>query len=124
MLELSHLSKRYGSLEALHDLSFTVREGEIFGFVGANGAGKTTTMRIVLGVLDLSTEDACTNLVRATIEQLGGLTVLVNNAVASPDGHDASVADMDTGFWEAALRVNLSGTISAARLTWGGSSAG
>jgi NAD(P)-dependent dehydrogenase (short-subunit alcohol dehydrogenase family) len=57
---------------------------------------------------DLSTEVACTNLVRTTIEQLGGLTVLVNNAVASPEGHDAAVADMDTGFWEAALRVNLS----------------
>jgi NAD(P)-dependent dehydrogenase (short-subunit alcohol dehydrogenase family) len=57
---------------------------------------------------DLSTEDASTSLVRATIEQLGGLTVLVNNAVASPDGHDAPVAEMDTGFWEAALRVNLS----------------
>jgi ABC-2 type transport system ATP-binding protein len=52
MLELSHLSKRYGSLEALHDLSFAVSEGEIFGFVGANGAGKTTAMRIVLGVLE------------------------------------------------------------------------
>ena len=52
MLELNHLSKRFGSLEALHDLSFTVREGEIFGFVGANGAGKTTTMRVVLGVLE------------------------------------------------------------------------
>ena len=52
MLELSHLSKRYGALEALHDLSFTVKPGEIFGFVGANGAGKTTTMRVVLGVLE------------------------------------------------------------------------
>ena len=52
MLELSHLSKRYGALEALHDLGFTVRPGEIFGFVGANGAGKTTTMRVVLGVLE------------------------------------------------------------------------
>jgi ABC-2 type transport system ATP-binding protein len=52
MLELSHLSKRYGALEALHDLSFTVSPGEIFGFVGANGAGKTTTMRVVLGVLE------------------------------------------------------------------------
>jgi ABC-2 type transport system ATP-binding protein len=52
MLELSHLTKRYGQLEALHDLSFTVRPGEIFGFVGANGAGKTTTMRVVLGVLE------------------------------------------------------------------------
>jgi ABC-2 type transport system ATP-binding protein len=52
MLELNHLSKRFGSLEALRDLSFDVREGEIFGFVGANGAGKTTTMRLVLGVLE------------------------------------------------------------------------
>jgi NAD(P)-dependent dehydrogenase (short-subunit alcohol dehydrogenase family) len=57
---------------------------------------------------DLSTEDACTTLAHAAIEALGGLTVLVNNAVASPDGHDAAVVDMDTGFWEAALRVNLS----------------
>ena len=52
MLELRHLTKRYGALEALHDLSFTVQPGEIFGFVGANGAGKTTTMRVVLGVLE------------------------------------------------------------------------
>jgi ABC-2 type transport system ATP-binding protein len=52
MLELSHLTKRYGALEALHDLSFSVQPGEIFGFVGANGAGKTTTMRVVLGVLE------------------------------------------------------------------------
>jgi ABC-2 type transport system ATP-binding protein len=52
MLELDHLTKRYGALEALRDLSFDVRQGEIFGFVGANGAGKTTTMRVVLGVLE------------------------------------------------------------------------
>ena len=52
VLELSHLTKRYGDLQALRDLSFTVQPGEIFGFVGANGAGKTTTMRVVLGVLD------------------------------------------------------------------------
>jgi len=55
MLELDHLSKRYGELQALRDLSLTVREGEIFGFVGANGAGKTTTMRAVLGVLEVDT---------------------------------------------------------------------
>ena len=52
VLELSHLTKRYGQLEALRDLSFVVRPGEIFGFVGAKGAGKTTTMRVVLGVLE------------------------------------------------------------------------
>jgi ABC-2 type transport system ATP-binding protein len=51
-LELDRLTKRYGALEALHDLSLSVGSGEIFGFVGANGAGKTTTMRVVLGVLE------------------------------------------------------------------------
>ncbi len=52
MLGLSHVTKRYGQLEAVRDLSFTVRPREIFGFVGANGAGKTTAMRVVLGVLE------------------------------------------------------------------------
>jgi ABC-2 type transport system ATP-binding protein len=49
-LELRGLTKRYGDLVAVRDLSFDVRPGEVFGFVGSNGAGKTTTMRIVLGV--------------------------------------------------------------------------
>jgi len=50
-LELRGLTKRYGSLTAVRDLSFDVRPGEVFRFSGSNGAGKTTTMRIVLGVL-------------------------------------------------------------------------
>ena len=50
-LELRGLTKRYGTLVAVRDLSFAVHPGEVFGFVGSNGAGKTTTMRIVLGVL-------------------------------------------------------------------------
>lgn len=50
-LELRGLTKSYGSLRAVRDLSFDIRPGEVFGFVGSNGAGKTTTMRIVLGVL-------------------------------------------------------------------------
>lgn len=50
-LELRGLTKRYGNLVAVRDLSFEIRPGEVFGFVGSNGAGKTTTMRIVLGVL-------------------------------------------------------------------------
>jgi ABC-2 type transport system ATP-binding protein len=52
MLELRGLTRRYGDLVALDDVSFTVAEGQMFGFVGPNGAGKTTTMRIVLGVLE------------------------------------------------------------------------
>jgi ABC-2 type transport system ATP-binding protein len=51
ILEIDRLCKRYGDIEALRELSFEVRPGELFGFVGANGAGKTTTMRIILGVL-------------------------------------------------------------------------
>ncbi|MGA2283135.1 MAG: ATP-binding cassette domain-containing protein [Candidatus Dormibacteria bacterium] len=51
VLEIDQVSKRYGSVLALQELSFEVRAGELFGFVGPNGAGKTTTMRIVLGVL-------------------------------------------------------------------------
>lgn len=50
-LAIEHISKRYGDVVALDDMSFEVRPGEIFGFVGSNGAGKTTTMRIALGVL-------------------------------------------------------------------------
>ncbi|GAA2721921.1 ABC transporter ATP-binding protein [Cellulomonas aerilata] len=50
-LEIDHLHKSYGSLRALRDLTFDVKAGEIFGFVGSNGAGKTTAMRIMLGVL-------------------------------------------------------------------------
>lgn len=50
-LEIAGVSKRYGDVVALADMTFDVRAGEIFGFVGSNGAGKTTTMRIILGVL-------------------------------------------------------------------------
>ena len=52
MLKITHLSKRYGSLQALDSLSFDVGAHELVGFVGANGAGKSTTMRIIMGVLE------------------------------------------------------------------------
>ena len=56
---------------------------------------------------DLDDAAACRELVASAASTLGGLTVLVNNAVASPDGHDAAVADVDPDYWEQALRVNL-----------------
>jgi ABC-2 type transport system ATP-binding protein len=52
VLELKGLTRRYGDLVALDNLSFAVAEGQMFGFVGPNGAGKTTAMRIILGVLE------------------------------------------------------------------------
>ncbi len=50
MLEVRDVVKRFGPVEALSDISFAVRAGEIVGFLGPNGAGKTTTMRILAGI--------------------------------------------------------------------------
>jgi ABC-2 type transport system ATP-binding protein len=49
VIALESVSKRYGSRTIIHDLSFTVEQGEIVGFLGPNGAGKTTTMRMIAG---------------------------------------------------------------------------
>ena len=51
MIEVQHVTKRYGPLTAVDDISFRVERGEILGFLGPNGAGKTTTMRILTGYL-------------------------------------------------------------------------
>lgn len=50
-IEVSHLTKRYGTVTAVHDLSFTVRPGVVTGFLGPNGAGKTTTLRMLTGLV-------------------------------------------------------------------------
>jgi len=51
MIQLQGVSKSYGILEAVSDISFSVQEGETLGFLGPNGAGKTTTMRMIAGYL-------------------------------------------------------------------------
>ncbi|MBQ1369266.1 MAG: ATP-binding cassette domain-containing protein [Firmicutes bacterium] len=68
MIEVKHLTKRYGDHLALDDISFTVEDGEIVGFLGPNGAGKSTTMNIITGYLS-STEGEVT---------VGGVDVLEN----------------------------------------------
>src|SRR5437879_11505723 len=50
IVEVDRLSKRYGRVRALNEISFSVAEGEVFGFLGPNGAGKTTTIRLLLGL--------------------------------------------------------------------------
>src|SRR5439155_14582661 len=50
MIEIRHLTKRYGAFTAVDDISLTVSRGEIYGFLGPNGAGKTTTIRILAGL--------------------------------------------------------------------------
>ena len=51
MIEVQHLTKRYGPTTAVNDISFTVEKGEVLGFLGPNGAGKTTTMRVLTGYM-------------------------------------------------------------------------
>ena len=54
MIEVQHLSKHYGPVKAVDDVSFRAETGEILGFLGPNGAGKTTTMRIITGYMPAS----------------------------------------------------------------------
>ena len=54
MIEVSHLTKRYGGHTAVSNLSFTIEKGQIYGFLGTNGAGKSTTMNIMTGCLAAS----------------------------------------------------------------------
>jgi len=58
VIEVQHLSKRYGPVTAVDDVSFRVERGEILGFLGPNGAGKTTTMRILTGYMPATTGKA------------------------------------------------------------------
>ena len=51
MLKVKNVTKYYGNLKAVDDLSFDVKPGEIFGLLGVNGAGKTTTFRMILGLI-------------------------------------------------------------------------
>ena len=54
MIQVEHLTKRYGGHLAVDDISFTVEEGTIYGLLGPNGAGKSTTMNILTGYISAS----------------------------------------------------------------------
>jgi ABC-2 type transport system ATP-binding protein len=54
MIEAKNLTKKFGNFIAVNDLTFNVKEGEIFGFLGPNGAGKTTTVRMLAGLISIS----------------------------------------------------------------------
>jgi len=61
MLELRHIHKRYSSIPAVHDVSFTARPGEVTGYLGANGSGKSTTMKMIVGLIAASTGEILFN---------------------------------------------------------------
>src|SRR3954469_7157597 len=59
LVEVKNLSRTFGAVHAVRDLSFAFDAGEIYGFIGPNGAGKSTTMRI-LATLDIPSQGDCT----------------------------------------------------------------
>ncbi len=61
MIEIKNLTKTYGNLRAVDDVSFTVNDGEIFAFIGHNGAGKTTTIKSIVGINDFDSGDIFIN---------------------------------------------------------------
>ena len=69
MIEVREISKYFGRVEAVHNVSFDARDGEITGLIGPNGAGKTTTLRILYTVLKPDTG-------RARIDGLDTITEL------------------------------------------------
>jgi ABC-2 type transport system ATP-binding protein len=72
LLNVKNLSKSFGSVHAVDELTLEIREGEIFGLLGPNGAGKTTTIKLILGLLE---------------QQSGDITVLGMN----PQTHDVEI---------------------------------
>ncbi|MDY3249313.1 MAG: ATP-binding cassette domain-containing protein, partial [Candidatus Choladocola sp.] len=61
MLTLSHVTKRFGEKQVLKDVTFSVPEHTVYGFVGQNGAGKTTTMKLILGLLSCDAGEITVN---------------------------------------------------------------
>jgi ABC-2 type transport system ATP-binding protein len=82
-IQVRHLSRKFGAFVAVDDLSFDVRRGEIFGFLGSNGAGKSTTIRMLCGLLEPSSGSAT----------VGGLDVASN-----PEGVKQRIGYMSQRF--------------------------
>lgn len=61
MIGVKNLTKKYGSLTAIDDISFVVKRGEIFGFLGPNGAGKSTTISILATLIKSDSGEATVN---------------------------------------------------------------
>jgi ABC-2 type transport system ATP-binding protein len=96
MLDVRHLSKRFGSLVAVEDISFAVPRGEVLGFLGPNGAGKSTTMKMITGFLapDSGTAIVCGHDVAAQpIAAKRNIGYLPEGAPAYPDMTPADFLD-------------------------------
>jgi len=98
MIESIGLGKRFRSLTAVHDLSFTVGDGEIFGLLGPNGAGKTTTVRMLSGLIAPSEGAARINghELGAGSQRIRAMTGILTEA---PGLHDKLTARQNLGYY-------------------------
>jgi ABC-2 type transport system ATP-binding protein len=96
MIEVHHLTKLFGPVAAVDDVSFTVQRGEVLGFLGPNGAGKSTTMKMITGFLAPSGGTAAIcghDIVRAPIAAKRHIGYLPEGAPAYPDMTPAGFLD-------------------------------
>lgn len=84
MLEVRDLTVRYGALEAIRDISFSVDEGEIVALIGSNGAGKSTTLRAIVGLV--SAAGGSTSFDGKEITQLNSAARVRSGIALSPEG--------------------------------------
>ena len=91
LLQVDHLSKRYGSTTVVHDLSFSIAAGECLGVIGPNGAGKTTTIRMCLGQ---STPDA--GHIQYALQEPGGKPLHMPHDAMAIKARLGVVSQMDT----------------------------
>src|SRR5918999_5848579 len=98
MIEATGLGKVFGAVTAVHDLTFTVGDGEIFGLLGPNGAGKTTTVRMLAGLIAPTTGGAVINGMRLG-PQSQAIRAKTGILTESPGLHDRLTARQNLGYY-------------------------
>jgi ABC-2 type transport system ATP-binding protein len=98
MIEVRDLVKRFGTVAAVRDLSFTVGDGEIFGLLGPNGAGKTTTVRMLAGLIAPTSGHAVVNSLRLGPDSQA-IRAITGILTESPGLHDRLTARQNLSFY-------------------------
>ena len=121
-MTVSNLKKNFGPIQAVKDVSFTVKKGEVLGFLGPNGAGKSTTMRMITGFIPPSSGTATIcghDITRDPVDAKRCMGYLPENA---PSYHTMTVTDFLTfigkvrGFEGKDLKDKVEGAIAKSRL--------
>ncbi len=123
MIKVTNLTKKFGQIKAVNNISFSVNIGEILGFLGPNGAGKSTTMRIITGFIPQTSGNVCVggyDVLKHPLKTRENIGYLAESAPVYPDmtvtGFLKFCAEI-RGFSGAALKKKVSETIEKCFLT-------